>query len=104
MDVQKPEKSKKMSPSPRWQEAKGISLINAAYTSTNPLYIFAVRNQFACSVQCCGQNVLNHRFMLTGCTGIQLAYREISKPTAATNTHYKRRLTLSALSPGTQRV
>ena len=33
-----------------------------------------------------------------GYTGNQLVYGEISKPIAATNTHYKRRLTLSALS------
>ena len=87
-----------MSSSPRWQKARGISPINAAYTSTNILYIFAVRNQFACSVQFCGQNVLTYCFMLTEYTGIQLAYREFNKPIAATNTHYKRRLTLSALS------
>ena len=77
-----------MSPSPRWQKARGIPLINAAYTTTNALYIFAVRNQFACSVQFCGQNVVIYCFMLTGYTGIQLAYRKFNKPIAATNTHY----------------
>jgi hypothetical protein len=35
-----------MLPSPRWQEATEISLIHATYTSTNPLYIITMRNQF----------------------------------------------------------
>ena len=46
----------------------------------------------------CGQNVFNHGFMLTGYTGNRLAYGDTRKSIAATNTLYKRRLTLSTLS------